>query len=167
MVAFSDVVPSGIPHDLRQSKDRQVRKTSSAGRAGLSVLMRFVGIVLMMAAAGIWLLSVPRLDAEMMLIRLAASVLFLCTGLMLLQARRSPVRDEIQLDPRSGELRHVQRGRDGIARTRHSFKIAELGAITIVDDQVTLRSVTGDVVMHLSGLPRAQLHLMERKLRNL
>ena len=163
MVAFSDVIPSDLPHGLRLSKNSQVRRTSSAGLCGL---MRLAGIALLLAAVGIWILAVPRLDAEMLLVRLAASMLFLSTGLMLLHAGRNPWRDEIQLDPRSGTVRHVQRGRDGIARTRRSVRLADLGAITIVDDQVILRSVTGQVVMHLSGLPRAQLQLIERKLCN-
>lgn len=167
MVAFLDVVPSGSGRSLRHSKHRQVQKTRCAGRSPLAGFMRFTGIVLMLAGAGMWIVSVPQLDAEMMLVRLAASILLLCAGLMLLRGGRGQMRDELELDPRCGELRHVQRGHDGIARTRRCFKIAELGAITFVDDQVIVRSVTGDVVMHLSGLPRAQLHLIERRLRRI
>lgn len=166
MVAFSDVVSAGVSDKPRLLKDRQAQRTRRSGRKAVAGLVRFAGVVLMLASVGIWILSVPLLDAEMMLVRLAASVLFMCTGLMLLHAGRSNVRDEIHLDPRSRELRHVQRGRDGIARTRSSFKMDDLGEITIVDDQLILRSTQGEVVMELSGLPREQLHLIDRELRN-
>jgi hypothetical protein len=178
MVAFVDVPPSGSGRSLRSSHarplhDPQVQKTNCAGCSPLAGLRRFIGFVLMLAGAGIgagigagmWRHATPQLDAEMMLLRLAISILLFCAGAMVLRRAQTQLRDEIQLDPRSGTLRHIQRGRDGIARTRRSLKLADLGAITIVDDQVILRSVAGDVVLHLSGLPRAQLHLLERKLR--
>lgn len=197
MVAFLDVVPAGVRDNTRVPQDRSILQDRSipqdrpmlqdraglkdkpvmtenpaqgarrAGRRAVAGLLRFTGVVLMLAAVGIWILSVPLLDAEMMLLRLAVSVLFMCTGLMLLHAGRPTLRDEIHLDPRRRELRHVQRDRDGIARTRRSFAMAELGEITINDDHLILRSTTGEVVMELSGLPRAQLHLIDRELRNI
>ncbi|MEE4347336.1 MAG: hypothetical protein V2I53_11120 [Paracoccaceae bacterium] len=166
MVAFSDVVPAGANVKPRWMSRKATKGQRRAGRLALAGIARFTGVVLMLAAVGIWILSGPLLDAEMMLVRLTVSLLFMCTGLMLLHGGRGSVRDEIHLDPQTRELRHVQRGRDGIARTRRSFAMTDLGEITISDDQLILKSGTGEVVMELSGLPREQLHLIDRELRN-
>lgn len=167
MVAFSDVMPTAVSAKQRPLTQKQAARGKRPGRRAFAGVLRFAGVVLMLAAVGIWILSVPLIDAEMMLVRLAVSVLFMCIGLMLLHAGRGQGRDEIHLDPRSRELRHVQRGRDGIARTRHVIAMADIGGITVVDNALIVRSPAGDVLLELSGLPSAQLHLIERELRNI
>lgn len=177
MVAFSDVEPSvaietprkgaSLTHTGPRIKERSRSAQPRAGRQALAGAARFAGVVLMLSALGIWILSGPLWDAEMMLVRLAISVLFMSLGLMLLHAGRGRVRDEVHLDTRAQQLRHVQRGRDGIARTRQTFAMSDLGEITVDDDVLILRSRAGDIVMELSGLSQEQLHLMKRELRKL
>ena len=167
MVAFSDVLPVGARAGQRPLIEKQAARGRRPARRAFAGVLRFAGVVLMLAAVGIWILSVPLLDAEMMLVRLAVSVLFMCCGLMLLHAGRRQGRDEIHLDPRSRELRHVHRGRDGIARTRRSLSLADIGGITVADNQLIVQSHAGDVLLELSGLPREQLHLIERELRRI
>ena len=164
MVAFSDVSSPVSNAAPRAGWGKRHRRSGLQALAGVA---RFTGVVLMLASVGIWILSGPLWDAEMILLRLAVSALFMCIGLMLLHAGRGHLRDEVHLDIRAQELRHIQRGRDGIARVQRRFALAELGEITVSDDQLILKSRTGEVVMELSGLAREQLHLIDRKLRNI
>ena len=142
--------------------------STSHRRSGLRALAgsaRFVGVVLIIAAVGMWILSGPLWDAEMMLVRLAVSVFFLCLGLMLLQAGRGGLRDEIHLDQNARELRHVRRGPDGIARVIRRFALADLGDATIKEDTLTLRGKAGEIVMEVSGLSRDTLMTLNHGLR--
>jgi len=140
----------------------------SMKRSGLSAFAsaaRFTGVVLMLAAVGMWMLNGPLWDAEMMLMRLAVSVLFMCAGLGLLQIGRACPQDEIHFDARKGQLRHVQRGMDGIARVQQGFALCDLGDIAIDEDMMILRDRSGEVVMELSGLPRDSLQIIRDALR--
>jgi hypothetical protein len=119
----------------------------------------------MLAAVGMWILSGPLWDAEMMLVRLAISVLFMSLGLMLLYAGRDGLRDEIHLDQTAHELRHVQRGRDGIARVVRRLPLADLGEASIAQDTLTLRCKAGEIVMEVSGLAQDTLLTLDRSLK--
>jgi hypothetical protein len=164
MVAFSDVASPVTSTAPRNGWGKAHIKSGLKALAGIA---RFTGVVLMLAAVGIWIISGPLWDAEMMLVRLAVSVLFMCSGLMLLNAGRGQLRDEVHLDTRTQELRHIQRGPDGIARIKRSFALTELGQITVSDDQLILTAHGGDILLELSGLSREQLHLIDRELRKI
>jgi low affinity Fe/Cu permease len=161
MVALSDVELSAAMHERPARDAARPRRRKRA----LSGIARFAGVVLMLAAVGIWIVSAPMFDSGMMVLRLAVSVFFMCMGLMLLQVGRGAARDEIHLDRRAGALRHIQRGRDGIARTRHEVALADLGEATILEDTLILRDRAGTIVMELSGMPRDQLQLIDRELQ--
>jgi len=163
MVFFSDVIPS-VSQTERPVKAVLSPKSGSRAAAGAA---RFAGVVLMLAAVGIWILNGPLWDAEMMLVRLAASVLFMCAGLGLLHVGRSHPQGEIHLDTRTRELRHIQRGSDGIARVQQRFVLANLGDIIIEDDLMVLHDKSGDIVMELSDLPRDSLQIIRRALQNM
>jgi low affinity Fe/Cu permease len=161
MVALTDVeLSKALNTSANRAPSRPRRRKRTV--AGLA---RFAGVVLMLAAVGIWIVSGPLVDSGMLALRLAVSVFFMCTGLMLLQVGRGSPRDEIHLDRKAGALRHVQRGRDGIARTRHEVSLDTLGQVAIEDDTLILHDRAGQVIMELSGLPRDQLHLIDRALQ--
>lgn len=127
---------------------------------------RFAGVVLMLAAVGIWIISVPLIDSGMLALRFVASVFFMCLGLMLLQVGRVTMRDELHLDRKAGALRHVQRGRDGIARLRQEVALADLGQVDLQDETLTLHDRAGAVILVVSGLPRDQVPLILRALQD-
>lgn len=160
MVSFSNATPAQRTTPDAGGTMSQFRTTIRALAGGA----RFVGVVLMLAAVGMWILSGPLWDAEMMLVRLAISVLFMCLGLMLLHAGRDGLRDEIHLDQTAHELRHVQRGRDGIARVVRRLPLADLGGASIAQDTLTLRCKAGEIVMEVSGLAQDTLSTLDRRL---
>ncbi len=169
MVSFSDVLPTGSV--LSPAMDAPFRAAATPkkkprhGWRALSGLSRFVGVVLMLAAVGIWLMSGSLWDAEMMLLRLGVSVVFMCMGLVLLHAGRRTARDEIHLDLRAGELRHVRRGHDGIARVRQQLAMRDLSEVVIDEDRLLLRGNCGQVLLELSGMDREQLLAVQQQLR--
>lgn len=90
MVALTDVELSKA---LNTSANRAPSRTRRRKRT-VAGLARFAGVVLMLAAVGIWIVSGPLVDSGMLALRLAVSVFFMCTGLMLLQVGRGSPRDE-------------------------------------------------------------------------
>ena len=169
MVSFSDVLPVGsaLSPTASEAQDAQASLKGSPrhGWRALSGFSRFVGVVLMLAAVGIWLLSGSLWDAEMMLLRLGVSVVFMCLGLALLHAGRKTARDEIHLDHRAGELRHVRRGHDGIARVRQRLALHDLAEVVIDEDRLLLRGKCGQILLELSGMDRDQLLAVQQQVK--
>lgn len=160
MAYFSDVAPVAST----ASRPFAVVSSKRSGSRVIASAARFTGVVLMLAAVGMWMLNGPLWDAEMMLMRLAVSVLFMCAGLGLLQFGRARPQDEIHFDARKGELRHLERGVDGIARVRQRYALSDLGDITIDEDRLVLRDLSGEILMELSGLPRDSLQIIRGSL---
>jgi hypothetical protein len=169
MVSFSDVLPTASvlspAMDDRQIGKAAPKRAPRHGWRALSGLSRFTGVVLMLAAVGIWLLSGSLWDAEMMLLRLGVSVVFMCLGLALLHAGRRTARDEIHLDQRARELRHVRRGHDGIARLRQRLALRDLSEVVIDEDRLVLRGRDGQVLLELSGMDRDQLLAVQQQVK--
>lgn len=141
----------------------QPQARSSTSRVA-AVLARFAGTVFLLAAVGIWIVTVPLWDHQMWLMRAAASVLFLMIGFYLLQSGSGIARDEIHLDPIARSLHHIQRGPDGIARPCQSLALDEMGEILCNDDTLTIHAPDGAIVMVVSGLPRDMLHALQQRL---
>lgn len=169
MVSFSDVLPAGSGLSAKAPGAGRVnaapQRSPRHGWRALSGLSRFTGVVLMLAAVGIWLLSGSLWDAEMMLLRLGVSVVFMCLGLSLLHAGRRKARDEIHLDQRARELRHVRRGHDGIARVRQRLALHDLSEVVIDEDRLLLRGNCGRILLELSGMDRDQLLAIQQQVK--
>lgn len=171
MVSFSDVGPLAPLAPLSPSRPDMARNAATApqvrrngGWRALAGLSRFAGAVLMLAAVGIWMLSGPLWDAQMMLMRLGVSVAFMCLGLVLLHAGSRRTRDEIQLDLKAGQLRHLRRGRDGIARTCRTVELSSVAEVRVADDHLALRDRNGALVLELTGLAQDQILAIRRQL---
>lgn len=170
MVSFSDVLPvKSILSPATAGATKGQAAPERAPRHGwraVSGLSRFIGVVLMLAAVGVWLISAPLMDAQMMLLRLGVSVLFMCLGLVLLHAGRRTARDEIHLDRRAGELRHIRRGHDGIGRVRQRITLNKLAEVVIDEDRLLLRGDCGQILLELSGLERDQLLSLQKQVQS-
>lgn len=163
MVSFSEV-PAAGPIAPGLSRAGSVRRGALRTLRGGA---RFAGVVLILASVGIWMLNGPLWDAQMMLMRLAISVLFMGLGLMLLQSGRGRVSDEIHLDPVARELRHIQRGADGIARVRMRFALDDLGDVETGEGRLTLWSRRGEIVLDLPDLTQANLRMIDAAVRRI
>lgn len=157
MVFYSDISP------LVDSRDaaRDVTVQSRPAPRVFSGSLRFGGVAFIMAAAGLWIVPAPAWDAEMVLIRLLVSLVFGCFGVLLIHAGDTSLWDEIHLDRQARELRHVQRGRDGIARLRQRVSLDVVDAVVIDEDTLVLQDRTGAIVMEVSGLDRSTLKTLQ------
>lgn len=94
-------------------------------------MMRFVGVVAILSAVGVWVVQTRLWDVEIVLIKLVVSVIFGTAGMAMLQVGRDLGADEFHIDKTEGELRHVKRGCDGIVRLQASYRFADLGNVSI------------------------------------
>lgn len=167
MVFYSDISPvadsGAVERDapLRNMAVRDMTVQSRPAPRIFSGALRFAGAAFLLAAAGMWIVPTPAWDAQMVLIRLAVSLAFGCFGFLLLHAGDNSLWDEIHLDRQAGELRHVQRGRDGIARLRQSVTLDDVGVVVVDEDTLTLHARSGEIVMEVSGLDRSTLKVLQ------
>lgn len=157
MVFFSDVSPVVVNRD----RSRAVTVRSRNAPRILSSGFRFTGVVFIIVAAGMWIVPAAVWDTEMMLIRFAVSLAFLCFGFLLIHAGGTNLWDEIHLDQQARELRLVRRGRDGIARLRQRIALDELDTVVIDEDTIIIHARSGEIVMEVSGLDRSMLKALE------
>lgn len=160
LVSASPVAARPQPPVVAQS---QMHQPSAQSRLA-GALARFSGTVLVLAAVGIWIVTVPVWDHAMWLMRAALSVLFLMTGMYLLQSGRGAPRDEIHYDAPARKLHHIRRGPDGIARICQTLPLEEMGKITCADDCLSIQNRDGAIVMTVSGLPCDMLRAFEQRI---
>ncbi len=130
----------------------------------LAAASRFIGVVLLLAALGIWITASPFADPALVLVRAGISALFLCFGLFFLQSGRGAMQDEIHLDSKRRELRYIQRGPDGIARLRRQIALGDLGRIASDGDLLVLYDRDGAIVMEIAGLSAPARLALEKRL---
>lgn len=94
-------------------------------------MMRFVGVVAILASVGIWVVQTRMWDVEVVLIKLVVSVIFGTGGMAMLQVGRDLGEDEFHIDNTRGELRHVKRGCDGIVRLQAAYRFQDLASVQI------------------------------------
>lgn len=157
MVFYSDISPVADSRDAA----RDVTVQSRPAPRIFSGALRFGGVAFIIAAVGMWIVPAPAWDAQMVLIRLAVSLAFGCFGFLLIHAGDNSLWDEIQFDRQARELRHVQRGRDGIARLRQRVSLDDVDAAVIDEDTLVLRDRSGGIVMEVSGLDRSTLKALQ------
>lgn len=153
MVFYSDISPVVDRHDAARDVSVQSRRPQRI----FSGAFRFGGVVFLMAAAGIWIVPASEWDAPMVLIRFAVALAFVCFGFLLIHAGDNSTWDEIHLDRQAQEVRHVQRGRDGIARLRQRVALENVDSVVIDEDTIILHARSGEIVMEVSGVDRSTL----------
>ncbi len=94
-------------------------------------MMRFIGVVAILSAVGVWVVQTRMWDVEVVLVKLVVSVIFGTVGLSMLQVGRDLGEDEFHIDKARGELRHVKRGCDGIVRLQAAYRFEDLGNVRI------------------------------------
>ncbi len=166
MVSIVSHPPVGTQFSASAKVQTQPYTPSSTSRVA-AALARFAGTVFLLAAIGIWIVTVPLWDHQMWLMRGAASILFLMIGFYLLHSGTGTARDEIHFYPIARSLHHIQRGPDGIARPCQSLALDEMGEILCSDDTLTIHASDGAIVMVVSGLPRDMLRALEQRLTHI
>lgn len=135
----------------------------SASRDVTRATMRFFGVVLGMAALGLWLVPGAFADGSEMLVRLVMSVLFLGIAMGLWGAGRSGRYDEeFQLDFSQGRLSHLYRGRDGIARLAGQYCFDDLEDISLDHGVLQARLAGGQDILRVVVGHQIEAQILEK-----
>jgi hypothetical protein len=108
------------PHELVEDAN------SRDARAVMQETSKFFGVVLGLAALGLWLVPGAFEDGATVLVRLVISFLFVGIAVCLWGAGRQRFDDEFVVDFSTQRLSHVSRGKDGIARVRGDYGLDPL-----------------------------------------
>lgn len=123
-------------------------------------LLRALGAVMILSSTGLWLVPGAGADAEMNLIRLGVSVVFLLIGLVLMMAYVPGSRPEACFDPVRRELRLLQRDGRGRPRTVLRRSYDTLGGVRLTASTVQMYEADGSLLIELpvgSAAMRSQL----------
>lgn len=123
-------------------------------------LMRAFGAALILSAGGVWLMPSGAADAEMNLIRMGVSLLFLLVGLVLMSMFDRGARPEACFDPIRRELRVLRCDSQGRPRTILRRSYETLGGARLTANAVQLFEADGSLLMSLpiaSAAMRSQL----------
>lgn len=117
---------------------------------GARVLLIFLGVVLCLAAFGLWLVPEAVEAPEARVIRAGLTCLFIGAGYFLFRKGREDLdRFEQELDLVKGELRHLSRSRDGIGRVIARIPLADLRFLDVGHCGVALVDAGGAVMMQI------------------
>ena len=112
--------------------------------------MKFFGMVLGLAAVGLWLVPGAMQDGAEMLVRLVMSFLFFGIAAGMWGAGRAEFAEEFHLDVSNHRLNHVLRGRDGIARLQGQYGFDEMEEISLTGGILKARLTGGQEVLRVA-----------------
>ncbi len=93
---------------------------------------KFMGSILLLAAAGLWLLPNASQGSDIMVMKLGITVLFLMVGAVLVWSARKGFNDELQVDLVRKELRMGQRNMAGDCRLVAMLDFSEVGSVYLM-----------------------------------
>jgi len=97
---------------------------------------KFMGSILLLAAAGLWLLPNASQGPDIMVMKLGITVLFLMVGAVLVWSARKGFNDELQADLVRKELRMGQRNMAGDYRLVAMLDFSEVGSVYLMRSKV-------------------------------
>ena len=106
--------------------------SGDALRTVSSAAGRFVGAILLMAAAGLWIMPDALYGADVFSMKLAAMVMFSVVGGYSIWAGRRAFHPEFQIDLHRSEIRIGQRGIRREFRTRTRLDFDEIGSVFLL-----------------------------------
>jgi len=119
------------------------------GHATSGALTSFLGVVLCVAALGLWLVPGASFDPTLMLIKLGLSIFFLIGGSMFLVASRSDNHPEVELDARRGILRIIERNAQGRIENSEEVSYDDLSEVDFRDGMLIARDHHGRSVVEM------------------
>lgn len=138
MVAISDVMQGDEQFGL-----------SIEGHAPSGVLSGFLGVVLLAAALGLWLVPGASHDQVLVLIKMGLSVFLGLGGAMFLLAARRVQHPEVHLDGRRGLLRLLERDDSGQVCSQVEVDYDDLSELDLRDGMLIARDHHGRVVVEM------------------
>lgn len=130
--------------------DLTLRTAAGPGGVGRA-LMVFCGVVLCLSAFGLWLMPAALEADGATVIRAALTSVFIGIGFSLFSKGRAPRQhDEVELDLRTAELRHLQRNDNGVARVTARYRLADLSFFDVVGGDIVARCRNGQEVLRMA-----------------
>lgn len=114
-----------------------------------SVVLRLVGVLLVMAACGLWFFEAPVSANGLPVLRVASTVVFFFLGMVLLTFRNPWAAPEACFDPVRRELRVLRCDADGQRRTVLRRSYDSLAEVRLTQGGVQLFEKDGSLLMDL------------------
>lgn len=128
-------------------------------RAALGIL----GMALVAASAGLWIMPSVVADPAMMLVKLLFSTTLFWSGLLCLQAaRRLDARPEVAIDRGNGQLRVSHPGHGGRPARLTLHRLDDVAELSLRDGLLNARDRSGQIIVSLEMADRRA----ERDLRD-
>ena len=115
----------------------------------LALLLRIVGTALILSSALMWVLPGSHFDADLMLIKLGLSLVFLLCGLALVMIHHIDNRPDAYFDPVRNEVRVLRRDKRGRPQSVLRRGYDSLGSARFRDRLVEIFDVDGSLLMRL------------------
>ena len=113
------------------------------------ILFGFAGVVLMAAAAGLWIVPGSSFDPSLALIKLGLSLFLALGGAALLQSARRTIHPEVLLDPSQGQMRVVERDESGQIHRDTTTSYEDLSEVDFRDGMLIARDHHGQAVVEI------------------
>jgi hypothetical protein len=144
-------------HDTTSMPEKKPEKTDLRRAARV-----FLGSVLILSSAGVWLVSTGGIDAAMMLIKMVFSLSLFCLGAMCFSTLDADdLAPEVQIDTKRRQLRVIEIGLDGRTQRVEVHALDDLAELSLRDRILTARDFSG---RQIAALPITD-HATERALR--
>lgn len=139
-------------------------------RAAGSVTGRFTGAILLMAAAGLWVMPDALYGAELFGIKFAAMVMFTVVGGYLFWAGRHSRRPEYRIDRLHSEIRIGHRSRNGDFRQTARVEFSDVVSVFLLRSKDTrptrlfLRLADLDTGLEIAAGSEAKMEVLKQRL---
>jgi len=147
------------------------RHAANGLHCAATAVSRFVGMILLMASLGLWILPDTAHSAELLTMKLGAMVIFTVVGGALVWAGRAPRHLEFQVDMVRGELRIGRRGLRGGFRISGTLPFEQVGSIYMLRSKdhsqptrLFLRLSGEDGAIEVASGPEEVLERLRRRL---
>ena len=115
---------------------RPVKLTFEPGRNAARVMFLIAGTLLVICSAVLWILPDPGIDADLVIMKLVASLSFLFCGLALLMRNHDEAKPEVHFDPKRRERRVAQRNNQGRMETVLKRSYDSFGAVYLSTGEI-------------------------------
>jgi hypothetical protein len=147
------------------------RNAANGLRCAATAGSRFAGIILLMAALGLWVLPDTAHSSELLTMKLAAMVMFTVVGGALFWAGRAPRHLEFHVDRLRGELRIGRRDLRGGFRLASLLRFEDVASVYLLRSKdrsqptrLFLRLAAGDGAIEVASGAEEGLELLRLRL---
>lgn len=132
---------------------------------------RFFGVILLMAAAGLWVMPDAMMGNDVFAMKLAATVMFTIFGGYLYWVGSNGIGTEIQIDTNRGEIRVGRRSLQGAFVSKGMLRFSDVASVFLVrakePGQIThlyMRIGAGDTALEIAAGDEPRLDALRERL---